>query len=102
MPTIRSRPAARAAAAALAAALVLGLPALAPAAPPVEDDFRFYPPDADLVFVVHMDKLVASELAQKLRKEFKDFDKAMGDVRREFGVAAADVERFAGGGRIKK
>jgi hypothetical protein len=103
MPTTRRRPAAaRAAAAALAAALVLGLPALAPAAPPVEDDFRFYRPDADVVFVVHMDKLVASEPAQKLRKDLKDFDKAMDEVRRGFGVAAADIERLSGGGRIQK
>jgi hypothetical protein len=83
-------------------ALLLCLPGLAPAAPPpLEDDFRFYPPNADLVFVVHMDKFVASEAVQKLRKEYKDFDMGLDGFRKQYGLALTDVERFAAGGNLK-
>jgi hypothetical protein len=85
-----------------AAVLALAQPGVAPAAPPpLADDFRFLPADADLLFAVHMDKLLASPPVQKLRKDIPEFDKGLDGFRKEYGVAAADVERFAGAGRVK-
>src|SRR5579884_2895500 len=100
MPTPQTWPrlAARAVAA-VAVVLVLGLPALA--APPVEDDFKYFPPDSDLVAVMHMDRIIASEPVRKMTRDVPDFGKGLEEMKKQFGVAPADIERLGIGGRVK-
>src|SRR5262249_44661963 len=73
----------------------------AAAPPPLADDYRFWPPDSDILFVAHLDKLIASDPVKKLRKDIPEFDKGIEGFRIEFGVPITEVERMAASGRMK-
>jgi len=100
-PQTRRRRAARAVA--VAVLLVLGLPALAPAAPPpVDDDFKYFPPECDLLVVVHMDKAVASDPVRRVTKDIPDAAKGLEEMKKDIGVGLADIERLSMGVRARE
>jgi hypothetical protein len=83
--------------------LVLGLPALAPAAPPpIEDDFKYFSPDSDLLVVVHMDKAVASDPVRRITKDIPDAARGLEEMKKDIGVGLADIERLSLGVRAKE
>jgi hypothetical protein len=89
----------------MAAALSVSL---APAAPvPVDpvkngDDFKYLPADTNLLFVIRMDQLLASDGFKKLCKEVPMFEKEIDrSSRHEFGVAFNNIQRMTMGGHVK-
>jgi hypothetical protein len=86
----------------LAAALVpLLLIAPAPAAD-AGGDFKYLPADTNLLFVIRMDQLLASDVFKKMRKEIPMFDKEFeGVFLREFGFEIGNIERMTMGGNVK-
>jgi hypothetical protein len=87
-----------------AAALAAVVCSRAPAADPVKggDDFKYLPADTNLLFVVKMDQIVASDAFKKLRKEIPMFDKeAEKGFRSEFGFDISNVDRITMGGNVK-
>jgi hypothetical protein len=87
-----------------AAVVAVGLCSQVRAADPVKggDDFKYLPADTNLLFVVNMDQLVASDAFKKLRKEIPMFEKEAGKgFRGEFGFDMSNVDRMTMGGNVK-
>jgi len=85
------------------AALLLASGAAVQAAPPaVGEDFKLLPANTHLLWVIQVDKALASDAAKKLRKEVPDIDKGIGqEARNHLGVDLANVERMTVGGNVK-
>jgi len=92
-------------AASAALAVVLGLGSASLQAADVAADFKLLPADSNLVAVIQMEKLLASDAFAKLRKAIPEIDKeGKGfdvEFRREFGFDIKALERMTIGGRVQ-
>jgi hypothetical protein len=87
--------------AAIVAALLLA-PCAAYSAPDAAEDLKLVPADSNLVVVLQMDKLLASDSFKKLRKEIPEIDREMDkSFRREFGFDIGNVERMIAAGKVQ-
>ncbi len=64
-------------------------------------DLKYLPADTNLVFVIQMGELLASDGFKKLRKEIPEFDKEFGpSFRKEFGFEISNVKTMTFGGDV--
>jgi hypothetical protein len=87
-----------------ATVLCLALPAWAPAADaPAIDGLKYFPDDTNAMWIVHMDKLLATDGYKKLCKEIPMFEKeGLEGFRKEFGFAMSDVSTILFGGNARR
>jgi hypothetical protein len=87
---------------ALLAALVLVPCTAQSAAPAASEDFKVVPAEANLVIVLQMDKLVATDAYKKLLKEIPPIQNELEKkFRGEFGFDLSNVERMTVAGKVQ-
>ena len=87
----------------LAALLTIVLTARTPAADPVKNaDLQYIPSDSNVLIVLRVDKVLASDSVKKLRKEIPTIDKGLdSSFRKELGFEISNVERVIVGIQAK-